>query len=163
MSEARVLPTDWSTSTSSSDHSNITNYANALTNVDSTTYGYWFSSSSGYTYIKFDLNDLPSNVGPTSFRIKAVCSTTASSMPRAYSTVVYNGETYDSGVVTLTTTTTTYTLSLPSGISPVMLKNADAIYITLRIPLANQINVYGAEMDIDTTSYKIFNLILPRG
>lgn len=164
MATERIIPTDWSRSTTSSDHTQITDYSNALENVDSTTYGYWFwYTGDRYSYIKFSKSDLPLNVGATAFKIKAARSGGGSFTVK--STVEYNGETYESDTVTVSTNTiTTYDIALPDGISPVMLKSATAIYLTLYFYSGStgELHVYGAEMDVDATAYKIFNLILPR-
>ncbi len=160
MAIERIIPTDWSRSTTSSDHSNITNYGNALTNTDSTTYGYFFYAGSGYSYLKFNASALPSAMNSVSFKIKAVRA--GGTQLTASTAVEHGGTTYESETVSISDTLATYDLPLPSGVTLSQLRSATAIYIKIHVS-STQINVYGAEMDADTTAYKIFNLILPRG
>ncbi len=164
----RITPTDFSREAVASNHNDIGDYANAITDVDSTTYGTWFSYMSGvYTYLIFTGVTLPESIATASFRIKA-CAHTASAGYYADVSITLKGVTtpYVSDKITISTTTPTiYDLPLPSGVSPSALKTAKQIVIRFTPTGASNRNldVYGSELDISDEHPKIFNLILPRG
>ena len=162
MAIEQILPYDWSVNISTSSHTDIYDYANALTNVDSTTYGsYTAFSSTPSSYLLFRVSDLPQSITSAQFKIKARIT---SAMPCSIcSTVQYNGTTYNSDAITATAQTATlYDIQLPREVSLSNLKKASAIYITITPSSGAGLYVFGTELNIDTTVYKIFNMILPR-
>lgn len=161
----RIIASDWSASASTSSHTDITDYQNALTNVDSDTYAQWtrYSSTVGSNYLLFDKSELPSIMDTAKFRVKARYSGTGIT---AYlrSTVKYNNVYYYSDDCAVTSAAEIIEIPLPSEITPSMLQDASAFYITVYLSGTWQqiLRIYGAELDI-TEPPKIFNLILPRG
>ena len=165
----RILPWDISTETTSSDHTNISNYANALTNVDSDTYAEYQNYGQGDSlYVKFSSSSIQSSFDTAYFRIKVITG-----YPNSDPYVRLNikdtsaGSWYYSDYITVTTTLDTSILEipLPDDFSVSQLSSAYTIYIQIsHQPGFSWFKVFGAELDVGTWSpdnHGIFNLILP--
>lgn len=174
MASKVVIPTDWTKTLSSSDHTDVSSYGNALTNASSTTYGTlagdgWILSY----YLTFNPSDIPSRsnyvIDSVTCKIKAVSEYTESWLSFHF---VSGGVTYDGGSVVAPSRYSAsqaeiFTLSFPSNASYSLLQNAESIYIETSLNSNEEsqyLLVFGAELDIvyhDAVNYKIFNLILP--
>jgi hypothetical protein len=172
MAIVRITPTDWSYSTSTSSHTgsygSITNYENAVTNVDSDTYGTEEYNHSGYTSYTY-FNGLDFSVVPEGAIIDSVSLKIKACKSSDYSVFLqFRAGTESATVISISAvgTPSTYSVNYTNDYSRLF---DDTITKYLQFQRSSTsgssyLYVYGIEIDIEYhLPPKIFNLILPRG
>lgn len=191
MATLRLLPTTWSTQPSYVAHSatgaTFTDMPNALTNVDSDTYGTIKYDREGYTlrvyFAGFDFSNIPTDkiIDGVTVRTKARVK---SGITYAY---IYIGSVDGEGTLSYSSpnpitfsnseaTTQTFDNTVQNSVEMSLTVDADILrksngftieyYRTHNTGVVTtpEFYVYGTEIDIEYHEHpKIFNLILPRG